>query len=337
MQTGLAPQHSGSKYPALGVYNQSSFIKVVLRLTKLVNYLPNDIRQNMTLPPLRSLHYFSVAATSTTLGEASAKLFVTRAALSQQIKKLEDFLSVKLFSRSGATLQLTEEGKALLPYIQSGMSQFQQGIYELKHLSSNTLTVSSPHSICTFILAPKISSLQLAEPQMTVHLVPNNSVLTYDDFSADVAIRVSASSHSEGLEYREVADCSYVLAYSPLIFGSDEELVKKIYDIPFLLDDSPDINTALKFFCTKEKINVSKLNITMRVNDSVPIVLNILAGVGIGIVNELLVHDLISQGAIKYYAALKISGNQKLSVVAPPANFKNDNVAKFVSWLFSVT
>ncbi|EIU7057142.1 LysR family transcriptional regulator, partial [Vibrio parahaemolyticus] len=64
------------------------------------------------LPPLNSLRVFEAAARHLSFTRAAEELFVTQAAVSHQIKALEEFLSLKLFRRRNRSLLLTEEGQS---------------------------------------------------------------------------------------------------------------------------------------------------------------------------------------------------------------------------------
>ena len=66
------------------------------------------------LPPLNSLKSFESAARHLSFTKAADELFVTQAAVSHQIKLLEDFLGVELFIRKNRSLELTEFGKAYI-------------------------------------------------------------------------------------------------------------------------------------------------------------------------------------------------------------------------------
>ena len=64
------------------------------------------------LPPLNALRVFDAAARHLSFTKAAEELFVTQAAVSHQIKSLEDFLGLKLFRRRNRSLLLTEEGQS---------------------------------------------------------------------------------------------------------------------------------------------------------------------------------------------------------------------------------
>lgn len=64
------------------------------------------------LPPLNALRVFDAAARHLSFTKAAEELFVTQAAVSHQMKSLEDFLGLKLFRRRNRSLLLTEEGQS---------------------------------------------------------------------------------------------------------------------------------------------------------------------------------------------------------------------------------
>ena len=65
----------------------------------------------LPLPPLNPLKAFEVAARWHSITRAAEELHVTPAAVSRQIRSLEDFLDVQLFDRAGGRFVLTEAGR----------------------------------------------------------------------------------------------------------------------------------------------------------------------------------------------------------------------------------
>lgn len=64
------------------------------------------------MPPLNALRVFDAVARHLSFTKAAEELFVTHAAISHQIKGLENFLGLKLFRRRNRSLLLTEEGQS---------------------------------------------------------------------------------------------------------------------------------------------------------------------------------------------------------------------------------
>ena len=78
----------------------------------------------LRLPPLNALRAFVASARHRSFSRAAEELNVTPAAISHQIKALEDYLSAKLFTRANRTLMLTQAGQSLLPGIHKGFTAF---------------------------------------------------------------------------------------------------------------------------------------------------------------------------------------------------------------------
>lgn len=77
---------------------------------------------------LRHLKYFVTVAEELNFSKAAQKLFTSQPSLSQQIKDLESELNLKLFNRTKRKVELTEEGKQLIPYAEATLAQAENTI-----------------------------------------------------------------------------------------------------------------------------------------------------------------------------------------------------------------
>ena len=75
------------------------------------------------LPPLNALRAFEAAARHLSFKKASEELAVTPTAISHQIRGLEDYLGFALFHRLTRALDLTSEGRAMLPKVREGLAR----------------------------------------------------------------------------------------------------------------------------------------------------------------------------------------------------------------------
>jgi len=141
------------------------------------------------LPPLNALRVFDAAARHLSFTKAAEELFVTQAAVSHQIKSLEDFLGLKLFRRRNRSLLLTEEGQSYYLDIKEIFSAINEATRKLQARSAKgALTVSLLPSFAIQWLVPRLSSFNMAYPGIDVRIqaVDRDEEKLADD--VDVAI-----------------------------------------------------------------------------------------------------------------------------------------------------
>lgn len=123
------------------------------------------------LPPLNALRVFDAAARHMSFTKAAAELCVTQAAVSHQIKSLEDFLGLKLFRRRNRSLLLTEEGQGYYLDIKDIFSSINEATGKLQARSAKgALTVSLTPSFAIQWLVPRLSGFNSAYPGIDVRI-----------------------------------------------------------------------------------------------------------------------------------------------------------------------
>jgi LysR family glycine cleavage system transcriptional activator len=109
------------------------------------------------LPPLNSLKAFEATARHLSVKKAAAELSVTPAAVSHQIKGLEDFLGVQLFLRHNRALELTDAARACLPELREGFASLARAVERLRaHKGGGMLTISAAPSFAARWLMPRL-------------------------------------------------------------------------------------------------------------------------------------------------------------------------------------
>jgi LysR family transcriptional regulator, glycine cleavage system transcriptional activator len=126
----------------------------------------------MKLPPLTALKAFEVAARHLSFSKAGDELFVTHAAVSHQMRKLEDWFGTKLFSRRGRGIQLTQSGKMLFKYLSPSLAELAEVCARIQMLGSKeTLTVGCIPSIASRWLVPNLNMFTSRHPDLDVRVV----------------------------------------------------------------------------------------------------------------------------------------------------------------------
>lgn len=140
--------------------------------------------------PLNALRAFEAAARHLTLSKAAVELCVTQAALSHQIRNLEDRLGVALFRRVPRGLMLTQEGAALVPVltnaldaISATLDRFSDGCYH------ETLHVGVVGTFANGWLIPRLAAFEVAHPEVDLRIFTNNNRVNISGEGLDLAIR----------------------------------------------------------------------------------------------------------------------------------------------------
>ncbi|MCG9771300.1 transcriptional regulator GcvA [Pseudoalteromonas piscicida] len=141
------------------------------------------------VPPLNALKAFEAAARHLSFTKAAEELYVTQAAVSHQIKILEEHLGLKLFLRKNRSLLLTEEGQGYYLDIKDIFSQLIDATEKLlARGAKGSLTVSLTPSFAIQWLVPRLSNFNELHPEIDVRIKAQD----HDDNSltddVDVAI-----------------------------------------------------------------------------------------------------------------------------------------------------
>ncbi len=134
-----------------------------------------NLRQK--LPPLNSLVSFEAVARQMSFTRAAEELFLSQAAVSQQIRNLEGYLGFDLFMRTNRRISLTAKGKDLQHTVSQALYPLASGIQELRHTVSrdNAISIAADQSIASMWLMPRLPVFQQRFPEISVRLLATDS------------------------------------------------------------------------------------------------------------------------------------------------------------------
>ncbi|THH36957.1 transcriptional regulator GcvA [Aliishimia ponticola] len=142
------------------------------------------------LPPLTALRAFEAAARHMSFAKAAEELNVTPAALSFQIKSLEDHLGAPLFHRLNRAVTLTEAGETLAPGCRDGFTALVAAWTTTRRLlDSATLTVTAGPAFTAKWLAPRLYEFAQKHPAIELRFSAALRMMDFDRDQIDVAIR----------------------------------------------------------------------------------------------------------------------------------------------------
>ena len=142
------------------------------------------------LPPLNALRVFEAAARHLSFKEAANELSITQAAVSHQVKSLEEYLGVELFRRAGRGVQLTEAARAALPRLRDGFDALAAAVESIRERAAETdLQITAPPVFAARWLMPRLADFARREPAIDVKVVASSKMV--DAGALDSAALVS--------------------------------------------------------------------------------------------------------------------------------------------------
>ena len=130
------------------------------------------------LPPLNALRVFESAARHLSFKEAAAELHITQAAVSHQIKSLEEYLGIELFRRQGRGVQLTEAARASLPRLREGFAALAAAVETIRERGEETeLAITAPPVFVARWLMPRLAEFSKRAPEIDVRVVSSSKMV----------------------------------------------------------------------------------------------------------------------------------------------------------------
>ncbi|MEP3639706.1 MAG: transcriptional regulator GcvA [Paracoccaceae bacterium] len=159
------------------------------------------------LPPLTALRAFEAAARHMSFAQAADELNVTPAALSFQIKSLEENLGASLFVRLNRAVALTDLGKALAPGLEDGFQMLAQSWRNAQRsLDTQTLTVTAGPAFTAKWLAPRLFQFAQEHPEIELRFAATLKQMDLRRDAVDVAIRFGYGGDEDDAYVNPLAD-----------------------------------------------------------------------------------------------------------------------------------
>ena len=287
------------------------------------------------LPPLNALRVFDSAARHLSFTKAAEELFVTQAAVSHQIKTLEEFLGLKLFRRRNRSLLLTEEGQSYYLDIKEIFSSINEATRKLLARSAKgALTVSLSPSFAIQWLVPRLSGFNQAYPGIDVRIqaVDREEDKLADD--VDVAIFYGRGNWTGLRTDRLYAEYLIPVCAPSLLTG--EKPLKTPYDLIYhtLLHDTSrrDWQAYVRQLEIQNQINVQQGPIF---SHSSMVIQAAVHGQGVALVNNVMARSEIESGRlVRPFQDVLVSKNA-FYLVCQDSQAELGKIAAFRQWILS--
>ncbi|MBM3567349.1 MAG: transcriptional regulator GcvA [Alphaproteobacteria bacterium] len=292
----------------------------------------------MRLPPLNALRAFAAAGRHLSFARAAEELHVTPAAISQQIKQLEDQLGLALFRRSRRGVVLTEAGQACLPGLNEGFRILAEAVARTRTAGgSGTLTVSVAPSFAAKWLVPRLDAFRQAEPEIDVRVSASMQLTDFARDDVDLAIRYGSGRYP-GLFVERLMTEAVVPVCSKALMKGRNALTSpdRLRFHTLLHDDSPDLDPSCpdwRMWLKAAKIEDIDWRRGIRFNQSSLVLETAVLGRGVGLAKAALAADDLRAGRLVRPFGKAQPVDFAYYLVCPEARADIPKVARFRRWL----
>lgn len=199
---------------------------------------PAKARQ-MSDPPLAYLKTFEAAARHESFARAASELHVTPAAVSQQMRALEERLGVALFARTARSLTLTRTGREYAAQVARALGDIATATRTLgRPERSGRLTVATFQSFASQWFVPRLGRFRVLYPEIDVRLVLGAALADLTTGVADVAVRFGPGDYPGCDSERLMGEVVFPVCHPSLLAGrAVPRRPSDLLGMPLLHDD----------------------------------------------------------------------------------------------------
>ena len=288
------------------------------------------------LPPLTALRAFEAAARHMSFAKAAAELNVTPAALSFQIKSLEEHLGQPLFIRLNRAVELTEAGRTLLPGTSDGFNALTAAWRGVRRLTDATsLTVTAGPAFTAKWLAPRLYDFAQAHPEIELRFSASLRIMDFNRDDIDVAIRFGYGPDT-GL-YSEPLSQEWMTPVMAPTLAREVSQPSDLLRMPLLHDDSvafltPPCDWNAWFRAAGVATDVTSGPRFSQADHAIDAALS---GGGVVLARASLAYQDIKAGRLVAPLRLGISSEARFRFICPKGAEARPQVAAFRAWIMA--
>jgi LysR family glycine cleavage system transcriptional activator len=288
------------------------------------------------LPSLNALRAFEAAARHASFARAAEELHVTPAAISQQIKQLEDGLGVSLFRR-GKVLALSDAATLALPLISDAFDRLERAAAQLRAGERDgPLVVSVPPAFAARWLVPRLDDFHHRHPEIELRLLATRRLVDFGVEDVDVALRFGSGPYPDLYAERLMTEVIVPVAVPAL--ATTIKHPEDLLGCTLLHDDSHEWDPAFPDWDTwLASLGVEVVTpLRIRHYGDVNLVIQAAAsGLGVALAWHSLVVDELRGGRLVRLLGRALPTNHGYHLVTPPNRLQLPKVTAFRDWLLS--
>jgi LysR family glycine cleavage system transcriptional activator len=295
--------------------------------------------KNLQSIQINGIRVFEAAARLSNFAKAASELNVTPAAVSQQIKKIENRLGVQLFERTGRKIKLTKVGSRFHSDVSDALTGLNEAVGRAKDWSfSDHISISTVGAFAARWLVPRLDHWRAANPDVDIRVSTSGQLVDFDRDQIDLAIRIGDGQYSGLFSVPLLPEIIIPLCHPSLLEGDHplntmEDLIH--HTLIHFNPASGDINTNWRDWLITAGVEGVDHNRGLFFNDYSVAVNAAMTGQGVLLSpRTFIVDDLRSKMLVVPFGD-KVPQKLGWHIVMPQSNLKQPNIAGFTDWLIS--
>jgi len=289
------------------------------------------------LPPLNALRAFEASARLGSFVAAAGELRVSAAAVSQQVRRLEQYLDTRLFQRMARGLVLTEQGRDYLPELSAGFDLLGESTTRLRaRRADGVLTITTLAAFANGWLLPRLHHFRERAPRIDLVLRTSRMLMDFRRDAIDLAIRF-APGPGRGLHGELLCREELFPVASPQLFGGGRmpDQLAALADYPLLhdIDAGPEQPwLGWRGWFERAGLSTAPVGRGPQFSDSIVLIGAAVAGLGVAIGRAPHVAPLLARGQLVRVTQETWQSPWSYFLMAPAPHFKRPLVQTFVDW-----
>ena len=284
------------------------------------------------LPSLNFLNTFETVARHLSFTNAAKELYLTQAAVSHQIRSLEDQIGVELFHRKSRKIILTKEGEKLLPSVVNGLQGISDSLDNIRNYDfEDNLVVGVGSSFSANWLVHRLGGFYQKFPDINLHLKISTNDPDFRNEGTDLAV-VWGKGDWKGVISEKLMVVEFTPVCSPELLNNYNSLKTPKDLIKFPLLDDSDYEFWQEWL-EKAGISGKKFKRRLVIRDSNVLIRSALDGHGVALCAVGIVQEYLDSGQLIRPFDLSINGRGFYYLIYPEKSTRKPLVRLFKNWL----
>lgn len=291
------------------------------------------MKSSKKLPSLNALKAFEAVSRHLNFKLAADELNVTQSAVAQQVRSLEEELSIKLFDRHSKGVSLTSNGRNYANSIQLAFNVIHEATQSFTTEKQN-ITISVTPTFASKWLIPRLTNFTAIYPEIELQILATEKTSHFQNDGVDLAIRYGHIPSGSGLNIELLVQDSFIAVASPDLVKLKQGYIQleDLFEYTLLHDAQ---NLWSLFLEQVDAKTAHKAFKNLRFNQTALAIDAAISGQGIMLTNPLFIDkELKNRKLIKIFEQ-ELHLETAFYLVSPHYSKNTENLQKVHHWLIS--